>query len=409
MQQLEQMNLLASMAIRLYDNQREAIFKLDSGKVLKGGVGSGKTITALCYYFTFHRDKKLIVLTTAKKRDTRDWEEEAEAVGIKDICVDSWNNIKKYLDKTGYFFIFDEQRVSGIGKWSECFIKIAKKNKWILLTATPGDNWLDYMSIFIANGFYRNKTDFRKQHVIYDPFVNYPKVKRYVNERKLQYFRNKVLVIMDDNRKTIRCPQYVRCKYDKESYSIVLDRRWDILKNKPIKNPSRVTQLARYIVNIDVSRIKATKEIFKEIDKLIVFYNYDYELFILENLCRQSEKPYAQWNGHKHEEIPKSDKWIYLVHYSSAEGWNCIETNYILFYSLNYSYKVMEQAEGRIDRLNTPFVDLHYIYMIAPSSIDNSIMAALNRKKKFNEDSWGKENAREGFSKEVHKRTGSHI
>lgn len=387
------------MGIKLYDYQYDAIFKLESGKILCGGVGSGKTLTALTYYYIYHRSKKLVVLTTAKKRDTKDWEREASLVGVEQLEVDSWNNISKYLKRVGYFFIFDEQRVSGTGKWSDCFIKIAKKNDWILLSATPGDVWIDYMSVFIANGFYRNKTDFRNQHVIYDRFASYPKVKCYVNEKKLRYFRNKILVIMKSDKKTIRCRHYLKCKYDKELYSIVTDLRWDILKDKPIENPSRMTQLARYVSAIDKTRKDSVYEKIKEIDKLIIFYNYDYELEILEELCTKSEKPYSQWNGHKHEEIPKTKQWIYLVHYSSAEGWNCIETNYILFYSLNYSYKVMEQAEGRIDRLNTPFEELHYFYMISTASIDNSVMSALNRKKKFNEESWGKENARKGFSK----------
>lgn len=387
------------MGIKLYDYQYDAIFKLDSGKILCGGVGSGKTLTALTYYYIYRRDKKLIVLTTAKKRDTKDWEKESALVGIKELEVDSWNNISKYLNRVGYFFIFDEQRVSGTGKWSDCFIKIAKQNDWILLSATPGDVWIDYMSVFIANGFYRNKTDFRNQHVIYDRFASYPKVSRYVNERKLKYFRNKILVIMKSDKKTIRCRHYLRCKYDKELYSIVTDLRWDILKDKPIENPSRATQLARYVSSTDKTRKDLVYEKIQEIDKLIIFYNYDYELEILEELCNKSKKPYSQWNGHKHEEIPNTKQWIYLVHYSSAEGWNCIETNYMLFYSLNYSYKVMEQAEGRIDRLNTPFEELHYFYMISNASIDNSVMSALNRKKKFNEESWGKENARKGFSK----------
>lgn len=399
MQQLEQMNLWQSMGIKLYDYQYDAIFKLDSGKILCGGVGSGKTLTALTYYYIYHRDKKLVVLTTAKKRDTGDWETEAGLVGIEDLEVDSWNNISKYLNRVGYFFIFDEQRVSGTGKWSDCFIKIAKKNDWILLSATPGDVWIDYISVFVANGFYRNKTDFRNQHVIYDRFASYPKVKCYVNERKLRYFRKKILVIMKSNKKTIRCRQYLRCKYDKELYSDVTEKRWDILKNEPIKTPSRMTQLARYVVAIDQTRSETAYEKIKEIKKLIIFYNYDYELKILEEICKKSGKPYSQWNGHKHETIPKSDEWIYLVHYSSAEGWNCIETNYILFYSLNYSYKVMEQAEGRIDRLNTPFEELHYFYLVSASTIDHGVMAALNRKKKFNEESWGKENVGKRLSK----------
>ncbi len=397
------------MAINLYDYQYDAIFKLSPGKILCGGVGSGKTLTALTYYYIYHRDKKLQVLTTAKKRDSKDWEAEAMLVGIEDIHVDSWNNIPKYLNYSSYFFIFDEQRVSGTGKWSECFIKIAKKNDWILLSATPGDVWMDYISVFVANGYYKNKTDFCRQHVIYDRFAKYPKVKAYMHEPKLRRLRQQTLVIMKSDKKTIRCRRRVMCDYDKQLYSQTMASRWDILKNEPISNPSRLTQVARYITATDKSRIEAARAKVKEIDKLIIFYNYDYELEILTKICEESGKPYSQWNGHKHEEIPKEDKWTYLVHYSSAEGWNCTETNYILFYSLNYSYKVMEQAEGRIDRLNTSFTKLHYLYLMSSASIDVNIMSAINRKKKFNEDAWGKDNAGKGFSEKSNQRDTKYI
>lgn len=379
------------MAVKLYDYQYEAIQKLESGKILCGGVGTGKTLTALHFYLLYFRKQDLIVITTAKKRDSKDWEREAKLCGIDDICVDSWNNIKKYRKKQG-FYIFDEQRVGGYGTWAKSFIEIAKKNKWILLSATPGDVWTDYISVFVANGFYRNKTDFIRQHVEFDRFAKYPKIKAYHNERKLRYFRSRVLVMMKGDKKTIRNRKYVWCEYNKKLYFETLKNRWDIYQNKPIENPSRLTQIARRIVAEDESRIKACGDILKESKKVIVFYNYDYELEILEQLCQSMNRKYSQWNGHKHEDILKEEEWAYLVHYSASEAWNCIETNKVIFYSLNYSYKVKEQAEGRIDRMNTPYKDLYYYYLLSKASIDNSVLASLNSKKKFNEESWGKEN-----------------
>lgn len=377
------------MAIKLYDYQYEALNKLKSGKILCGEVGSGKTLTALHFYLLYFQKKDLIVITTAKKRDSNDWVEEAKRCGIDDICVDSWNNIKKYKNKPG-FYIFDEQRVVGYSEWSKSFREIAKKNDWILLSGTPGDEWKDYISVFVANGYYRNKTDFIKQHVEYDRFAKYPKIKRYHNEAKLRYFRDRTLVLMKSNKKTRRNRLYTWCDYDKKLYFETLKNRWDIYNDKPIENPSRLTQVARRIVAEDKSRRAACSDILKECAKVIIFYNYDYELVLLENLCNELNRNYTQWNGHKHEDILKEDEWVYLVHYSSAEAWECIETNKIIFYSLNYSYKVKEQAEGRIDRMSTPYEDLYYYYLISRAPIDNAVLGALNSKKKFNEESWGK-------------------
>ena len=166
-----------NMGFELYPHQIEALDKLRSGAILYGDVGSGKPLTSLAYYIKVFPKRKLYIITTAKKRDSGDWEEEAAMLGIQDIVVDSWNNIKNYVETTEAFFIFDEQRVVGYQAWSKTFIKIARFNKWILLSGTPGDVWSDYIPVFIANGFYRNKTDFTEQHIEYDRFSKYPKIK----------------------------------------------------------------------------------------------------------------------------------------------------------------------------------------------------------------------------------------
>ena len=377
------------MSVKLYDDQLKAVEKLTSGKILCGKVGSGKSLTALFFYKKEYPDRDLYVITTAKKRNDKDWEEEASKLGIKDITVDSWNNIKKYKSKQNSFFIFDEQRVGGFGKWARTYIQIARNNLWILLSATPGDVWTDYISVFIANGFYRNKTEFIAEHVEYDRFVTYPKVKAYHNVPKLMYYRDKIIVTMADTRRTRRHKHYELVGYDKRSYDYSLKYHWDVLNDVPVENASQMTQLVRRIVATSDERIERAKDILESHDKIICFYNYNYELDILRSSCEALKKPYAEWNGHKHEDIPSDAKWAYIVHYAAAEGWNCTETDSMLFYSMNYSYKVMEQAEGRIDRMNTEFEDLHYYYLISNSSIDGSIMRALKNKKKFNEGVWG--------------------
>lgn len=387
------------MNVELYDHQRQAIEELDNGKILVGGVGSGKSRTALCYYILKEangsltingkgkykepsRKRPLYIITTARKRDTLDWEHEGVPLLFSDFTVDSWNNIAKYKDISGAFFIFDEQRVVGSGKWVKAFLKIAKKNRWILLSATPGDTWTDYIPVFIANGFYKNRTAFMQEHVIFSRFAKFPKIDRYVGTKKLVRLRQQIIVSMEFTKPTIQHHEIIACDYDKELMRTVTRLRWDPYKNEPFKDISGVCYCMRKVVNSNETRMRRVEEILETHPKAIIFYNFDYELDALRKLhCRVSE-----WNGHKHEPIPKGSRWAYLVQYTAgAEGWNCTDTDTLIFFSQNYSYKVMVQAAGRIDRMNTPFRDLYYYHLKSSAPIDIAISRALNEKRNFNE------------------------
>lgn len=377
------------MEFELYPHQEKALDRMRSGSILNGGVGSGKTLTSLVFYKRNFSNKKLYVITTAKKRDTGDWEEDASKLGIDIEVVDSWNNIKNYSWLENEFVIFDEQRAIGYSTWGRNFIKIAKKNAWILLTATPGDTWMDYMTVFIANGYYRNKTDFEEQHIEYDPWVKFPKIKKFHNEGKLIRNRTQILVPMHFERSTTRLKQMIFSKYDSVNYNRIMKDRWNIFEDKPIENASELLHCLRRIVAIDDDRIVNAKILMDIHDRLIVFYNYNYERDILIQIAKDLDREYYEWNGHAHQEIPDQEKWLYFVQYTSgAEGWNCITTNSIMFYSPNYSFKIMEQSEGRIDRINTPYINLEYYYLRSMSGIDTDVFKAISKKKKFNESAW---------------------
>jgi hypothetical protein len=380
--------------INLYPWQAKALERLHSGCILFGGVGSGKTLTALEFYKKKYSHKKLFVITTPRKRDSKDWESEAESDGLDSskITIDSWNNIPKYKSVEGCFIIFDEQRVVSNGAWAKNFIKIAKKNSWIMLSGTPGDTWIDYISVFIANGWYRNKSDFVDQHVEYNRFSKYPQVKVYHNEGKLIAYRNRILVPMKMVRKTKRVRYHISTEYDEPVYKFVKRNKVNVLKqNLPIKSAGEYTQVCRRIVATSFDRKEKARSLINRIPKVVVFYNYDYERAILLGICSTLGKPYAEWNGHRHESIPETDEWTYLVQYTAgAEAWNCTETDSMIFYSPNYSYKIMEQAEGRIDRLNTPFTTLKYYFLQSDSPIDKAVLRAIDRKKRFNAAAWAK-------------------
>lgn len=402
---------MAGIASYLRQYQLDAVKQMKNGCILCGGVGSGKSRTALAYYYICHggklttneyvymrNPKDLYIITTARKRDTKEWEKELspflmstnpDATRYKHtITIDSWNNIKKYSNVYGAFFIFDEQRVVGSGAWVKAFLKIANRNKWILLSATPGDTWLDYIPVFVANGFYKNRTDFNTQHVIWKRIQTFYKVDRYINTGKLIKHRKDILIDMDFKRNTVSHHETVLVGYDTLLYRRTVRERWDPWENGPIENASAFCYVLRKIVNLSDERQTAVLEILEKHPRAIIFYNFDYELEILRNLGKNfyPRLKIAEWNGHKHQPIPDSKRWIYLVQYTAgAEGWNCIKTDTIIFYSQNYSYKVMVQASGRIDRMNTPFTDLYYYHLKTRSPIDNAISKALKEKKQFNE------------------------
>lgn len=394
------------MKVELYNYQRDAVNRLRSGCILCADVGIGKSITALAYFLEKEcggslyieqnlksknlRKIDLYIITTAKKRDDRDWHKEASrfsifedgsGLGIK-LTVDSWNNISKYANVKGAFFIFDEQRLVGYGKWVKSFLKIAKVNRWILLTATPGDTWLEYCPVFIANGFYSSRKDFTDHHAIWKQFSKFPQVQGYYNEGVLIRHRNAIVVHMIKRKETIPHHETIYLPYDVEKSRDVMRNRWNPYSDKPIDDAGELCRVLRRISNEDPSRFEQVKMLIEANPKVIIFYNFDFELDILRKLPTKI----AEWNGHKHEELPTGQKWAYLVQYNAgAEGWNCITTDTIIFYSQSYSYKLMTQAAGRIDRINTPYTDLYYFHLSSRSKIDMAIARALSKKRNFNE------------------------
>lgn len=396
------------MKLELYPAQASAIEALRPGSILCGGVGTGKSRTSLAFFFSkicdgkleggeikapIRHSKRLVIITTARKRDTNEWSREMAIFGLSEgengdrsVVVDSWNNIKKYADVKNAFFIFDEQRLVGSGAWVKAFYKIARSNQWILLSATPGDTWLDYAPVFIANGFYRNITEFKHEHVVYKNFRNFPQIDRFVGVKHLEKLRDKILVDIPYERETERHHVYCVADYSRERYKRVWKERWNEFEDCPIETASELCQLLRRIVSTDMSRRGELEAILTLHDRMIIFYNYNYELDLLREILREDGRETREWNGHQHDRLPEGEQWAYLVQYTAgAEGWNCTSTNVVVYWSMNYSYKIMEQSAGRIDRLNTEYRDLWYYYLTSKAPIDLRVKAAVAEKKTFSE------------------------
>lgn len=378
----------------LYSHQKLALGRMKNGCILNGGVGSGKSLTAVVYYMLKESPKDVYVITTAMKRDTLDWQDDFVRFGVGSegsaergaLTVDSWNNIHKYTDVKDAFFIFDEQRLVGSGAWVKAFYKIARLNRWILLTGTPGDSWIEYVPVFVANGFYKNKTEFTRRHVVYHPYAKYPRIDRYTDTGHLNRLRRQILVDMPLARHTRRHVETVTTDYNKEWWKQLTKNRWNIWEDKPVENAAELFRLMRFLVNSDPSKLKRLTELHDKHPRLIIFYNFNYELLALRKWSSNRGVDTREWNGHKHEPLPSGEKWLYFVQYTAgAEGWNCITTDAMVLFSQNYSYKITEQAKGRIDRMNTPYTNLYYYVLRSSAGIDNAIHMALTKKKDFNE------------------------
>lgn len=400
------------MSVELDSEQLNAIKKLQNGFILQANVGVGKSRTGIAYYYLkvcqgrikvngegsfapMKTPRDLYIITTAKKRDDGDWEDELapfllhsgrnEEFGI-DIYVDSWNNIAKYKKVFGAFFLFDEQRLTGSGPWVKAFYDIARKNQWILMSATPGDKWTDYIPVFVANRFYRNKTDFNRQHCVFARFSKYPVITDYMNEQVLRRHKRDITVVMKQKKLAERHYIDIHCDYDRALYRRVRRDRWDPWEDEPIAEISKLCYLLRRVTNDDPSRIRNFERLCESHERVVVFYNHVYELEALRKSCRRIGRAYGEWNGQVHSKIPDAARWAYLVQYTAGcEGWNCIQTDTMIFYSQSYSYRQTIQAEGRIDRRNTPYKDLYYYQFRSPAPIDIAIARALREKQDFNE------------------------
>lgn len=392
----------------LYPHQKEALSRMFNGCVLNGTVGSGKSRTGLYFYFSEYggsidpdyvpmkNPPDLYIITTAKKKHDMEWEQEMipfllyspdekNKLYKNKVVVDSWQCLHKYENVQGAYFLFDENKINGKGAWAKTFLKLTRNNEWIVLSATNGDRIEDYETLFVAEGFVRNRTDFRNQFLIYSNYTKFPKVEGYRNETRFFRLRDRILIDMDFQRHTIQHHEDVYANYDIRKYKEVMRNRWDPFKEEPIAQASSLCYVLRKIVNCDESRQIVLLELLEDHPKAIIFYNFDDELEILLNLAYQPGTEVAQYNGHKHDAIPTGKRWVYLVNYNAAEGWNVLSTDTMIFYSQNYSYKTMIQAAGRIDRLTSPYNDLYYYHIKSRSSIDLAISRALSQKKKFNE------------------------
>ena len=396
--------------------QENCLERLSTGKVLAADTGAGKSIMSLAWYLSkecasdehslksgakawtlYHGSPDLYIITTPKKRDSEEWESDlskfnlvkgrnSKEMGEVNIFIDSWNNIKKYTEIKNSVFIFDEQRAVGSGTWAKSFVKIAKQNHWIMLSATPGDTWSDWCPLMIAKGYYPNRTAFFNKHAVYNPYVKYREIIRWDNTDELEYYRSKMLVTCRMEKKTTRHFEEVIAdcsnKYEvKRAYK----ERTNPKTGEPFKSASELCAYTRNIINTDPTRSAVGLKIIQMYDRIIIFYTLTDELEGIKWACNKAGRKMYFYNGEIHDQVPTGNNWAYIVQYTAgSEAWNCTTCNAMLFWDLTYSYKQFKQATGRIDRLNTPYSDLYYYAIRSYMPLDLAIRRALREKKDFN-------------------------
>lgn len=403
--QIERKSSPEDILERLYDlhldkGQTQAIQDLRSGFILRGGVGSGKSRTSLAYILTSeYNGRDIYIITTAKKRDTHEWDQEAAILGWQvdgpcwdnmTLTIDSWNNTKKYKDVKNAFFIFDEQKTSGGGAWAKTFLKIAKSNGWLLLSATPGDRWMDFWPIFVANGFYKNKTEFLDQHVMFRPFTTFPQISGYKHVKKLEFLLRSISVGIDVEKHVTWHEEDVYCDYNRALYQQIVKTRCDPKTLEPYDSMTGMVWGLRRLVNGSQGRLEALERVCRDHERVIVFYTTNFELEMLGHWLNKNDILWHQYNGQVHEPIPNTRRrWVYLVNYmSGAEGWECASADTVVLFSTNYSWRTLEQCKGRIDRRNTPWDILYAYHFVSIAPIDKAIRTANHNKEMFNEQAW---------------------
>lgn len=376
------------MAVTFKDYQKRAINQMHNGCILCGGVGAGKSLTSLGYIDKVYPSGTVYIITPARKRNTGEWFDDIRKNDMDEtrFVVDSWNNLSKYKDVKDAFFLFDEQKVSGKGTWAKSLIRIAKSNQWILLSATPGDTYDDYATVLIANGFVRNRTTWYDEYCVTksQPFFH---IVDHKNKDVIDMMIRRIFIKMDyqSDKKRIERVIPIQARSAGEEKEILMTHKAPGAQ-MPFTTFAAAIAYVRMNCYDKSKKTEALRKIIEKHKKIIVFYNFLSEKLEIERAAIDANVTINFYNGQRHDPIPDTDEWVYGVQYNSgAEAWNCITTNAMVFYSPNYSYKTMEQAHGRIDRVNSPYECLYYYMLLNELNIDNKVMNALSSKKDFNE------------------------
>lgn len=399
----------------LYDFQKQAIAQLNVGKhIIISGVGSGKTAMAVVWADNKckeTRKNKILVVTTASKSKTGDFEEEFKTwtnyAGALEVI--SWHKFSAWVNEnwgtlTEWVVIIDELQRAGAGVSSgmgKAFLKLTKRNPdWAGFTGTPGDTWLKFYPYFVACGLEWNKTSFMNKYAQVQTYKGYPEIVGWRNEDRLKAMWSRISYAPDTSKVMSELPAEAHkvVEFKKPaSYNKVLKTRMN--ENGEILDTAGAlcAELRRQCFTRD-----KRQWVSDFIDGLgtgaVMFYNFIKTGDELENIVTKALPKGARvWRiDGKHHEIPTAetigDYDIVLCQWQSgSEALNLQFLHYWVSVEACYSYSTSIQARGRIKRIGqTNF--MRYYYLKVPGTIEDAIYETLHNKGEFAEREWCAEN-----------------
>lgn len=410
-----QKNSSASPKLQLYPYQQKTVDALIGGKhIAILGTGFGKSPIAMRWLYesmSVNKIKKVLVVTTASKSKSGDFEHEADVwngedwrAGLDEFTVISWHRFKKWTDENSkklgeYMYVLDEVAkakgyMSGMGIAARRVW--ARTKNWTGYTATPGDRWIDLMPYFVAVGLVHNKTSFMREYCVVQNYKGYPEITHYLNEDKLEKMWRYAAYIPDTAQAAKELPPEIHKvhKFKAPSYYK------KAIKTRVKEDGTLIETtmgLMHYLRQLCFTKDKQEwlKDFIENLgDNCVFFCNYIEEE---EGICEIANKVLPKgariWRiDGKHHEIPTADtigKYdIVVAHYASGgEALNLQFMHYWCSVSPNYSFSTSIQARGRIKRIGQKHT-MFFLYLQAENTVEDDIYKCLKLKSDFSEKAW---------------------
>lgn len=394
----------------LYNFQRQLLNSIEENYIIAADTGTGKTMMAIHHYLKHNTGEPLLILAPPQKIKEGGWQRELDFVASHyniEIPYDiiSYGVLsKRWKEYKDWFLVMDECHYvkNPTSQRGKAAINLTKQStNFLLLSATPSSNgWGDTIAYMIMFGYYKNKTQFLKEHAVYNriDYGNGPVnvVSDYRDQEKLQklYQSFSIKLAKED---CLDLPplvfEKVHFKPSKEYNIIKKDR---VLGEELFDNISKLQHGLRFYAN-QADKLKYTEMLLEGTEEnVIIFYNYKQENEELKKIAKKLKKKVFEVSGSK-TNLPDKEKWtslknsVTIVQYQAgAAGIELQYANIVIFHTPTYSYQDYEQALGRAYRNGQTKKVTVYQY-ITKNTIETSIYQALAAKKDFTEELFRKE------------------
>ena len=123
-------------------------------------------------------------------------------------------------------------------------------------------------------------------------------------------------------------------------------------------------------------------------DRLIVFYNFNEELFKMKEIVESLEKPTSIVNGSIRDLEAyenQSDSVTFVQYQAGAKGLNLQKANKIVYFTLPQSSEDYEQSKKRIHRIGQDNKCFYYLLMVK-NSVEEDILETLKNRKDYDDE-----------------------